>query len=124
MSSQDGRRSLRVAEMARAEFTRALLRRIDDPRLRTAMVANVSVSDDLSVVDIGVRFPGVESEVEQQKLVKKLGRALPRLTREIVPRLELRRVPTLRLHYDAGEDRSRRVEELLREIEDEAKNSR
>lgn len=124
MSSQDGRRSLRVAEMARAEFTRALLRRIDDPRLRTAMVANVSVSDDLSVVDIGVRFPGVESEVEQQKLVKKLGRALPRLTREIVPRLELRRVPTLRLHYDAGEDRSRRVEELLREIEDETKNSR
>ena len=54
MSSQDGRRSLRVAELARAEFTRAVLRRIDDPRLRSVMVANVSVSDDLSVVDIGV----------------------------------------------------------------------
>jgi ribosome-binding factor A len=108
--------------MARAEFTRALLRRIDDPRLRTAMVANVKVSDDLSVVDIGVRFPGVESEPEQHKLVKKLGRALPRHTREIVPRLELRRVPLIRLHYDAGEDRSRRVEELLREIDEESKS--
>jgi ribosome-binding factor A len=122
MSSQDGRRSLRVAEIARAEFTRALLRRIDDPRLRTAMVANVKVSDDLSVVDIGVRFPGVESEPEQHKLVKKLSRALPRLTREIIPRLELRRVPLIRLHYDAGEDRSRRVEELLREIDEESKS--
>jgi ribosome-binding factor A len=122
MSSQDGRRSLRVAEIARAEFTRALLRRIDDPRLRTAMVANVKVSDDLSVVDIGVRFPGVESEPEQHKLVKKLSRALPRLTREIIPRLELRRVPLIRLHYDAGEDRSRRVEELLRKIDEESKS--
>lgn len=122
MSSQDGRRSLRVAELARAEFTRAVLRRIDDPRLRSVMVANVSVSDDLSVVDIGVRFATVEDPGEQQKLVKKLGRALPRLTREIIPRLELRRVPLIRLHFDAGEDRTRRVEELLREIKEESKD--
>ena len=122
MSSQDGRRSLRVAELARAEFTRAVLRRIDDPRLRSVMVANVTVSDDLSVVDIGVRFATVEDPIEQQKLVKKLARALPRLTREIVPRLELRRVPIIRLHHDAGEDRTRRVEELLREIHEESKD--
>jgi ribosome-binding factor A len=108
-----------VAEIARAEFARAVQRRIDDPKLRMVIVANVSVSDDLSVVDLGVRFAGVESAEDQKKLVAKLTRALPRLTREITPRLELRRVPTLRLHYDAGEDRTRRVEELLREIESE-----
>jgi len=120
MSSQDGRRSLRVAEIARAEFARAVQRRIDDPRLRGVMVSNVKVSDDLQVIDIGVRFSGPSAE-EQQKLVKKLARALPRLTREITPRLDLRRVPTWRLHYDAGQDRTRRVEELLQEIKADSK---
>lgn len=115
-----GRRGLRVAEIARAEFTRAALRRIDDPRLQTLTVVNVSVPDDLSLVDIGVRFAGVESPEEQRKLVAKLQRALPRLAREIVPRLELRRAPALRVHYDSGVDATRRVEELLHEIKTDA----
>jgi ribosome-binding factor A len=110
------RRGLRVGEIARAEFTRAVLRRIDDPRLQTLSVVNVSVSDDLSFIDIGVRFAGVESPEEQRKLVGKLTRAMPRLVREVIPRLELRRAPLLRLHYDSGEDATRRVEELLHEI--------
>lgn len=123
---QEGRRSLRVAEIARAEFTRAVLRRIDDPRLQALVVVNVKVSDDLSVIDIGVRFVGVEGAAEQKKLLTKLQRALPRLLREIVPRLELRRAPNLRLHYDAGLDATQRVEELLHEIraDGEAKPSK
>lgn len=117
--SEEARRSRRVAELARAEFTRAVQRRIDDPRLRSVFVVNASVSPDLSVVDLGVRFSGVPGGPEQQQLVKKLTRALPRLVREIVPRLELRRVPSIRLHYDQGEDAAERVEELLREIKAE-----
>lgn len=120
--SEDARRSRRVAELARAEFTRAVQRRIDDPRLRQVFVVKASVSPDLSVVDLGVRFAGVPSGAEQQKLVKKLTRALPRLVREIVPRLELRRVPSIRLHYDQGEDAAERVEELLREIKAEGED--
>ncbi len=119
--TQEGRRSLRVAELARAEFARAVQRRIDDPRLRSLIVASISVSDDLSVIDLGLRFVGVETEAEQRKLLQKLRQALPRLTREIVPRLELRRAPALRVHYDGGEDATRRVEELLREIHAESK---
>ena len=119
-AGQEGRRGLRVAEIARAEFTRAVLRRIDDPRLRNLVVVNVHVTDDLAVVDIGVRFADVESPGEQRKLLGKLQRALPRLMREVVPRLELRRAPSLRLHYDSGVDATRRVEELLHEIQVEA----
>ncbi|HWA77879.1 MAG TPA: 30S ribosome-binding factor RbfA [Polyangiaceae bacterium] len=119
-ASQAGRRGLRVAEIARSEFTRAVLRRIDDPRLQSLVVVNVHVTDDLSLVDIGVRFVGVDSSDEQRKLLAKLQRALPRLTREIVPRLELRRAPSLRLHFDSGEDATRRVEELLHEIQVES----
>jgi ribosome-binding factor A len=114
--SEVGRRGLRVGEIARAEFTRAVTRRIDDPRLQTLTVVKVSVTDDLAVIDIGVRFAGVDSAEEQKKLLAKLTRALPRLVREILPRLELRRAPSFRLHYDSGADATRRVEELLHEI--------
>lgn len=119
-TGEAGRRGLRVAEIARAEFTRAVLRRIDDPRLQGLVVVNVHVTDDLSVIDLGIRFAAVESPEEQKKLVAKLQRALPRLVREVLPRLELRRAPNLRLHYDSGLDATRRVEELLHEIEVEA----
>ena len=119
---QEGRRGLRVAEIARAEFTRAVLRRIDDPRLQSLVVTGVTVSDDLSVIDIGVRFVGVEGATEQKRLQGLLQRALPRLVREILPRLELRRAPNIRLHYDAGADAAQRVEELLHEIQADGQN--
>lgn len=118
--NQDGRRGLRIAEIARAEFARAVQRRIDDPALTTLMIASVQVSDDLQVIDFGVRFPGVDVK-EQKQRVERLRKALPRLVREIVPRLKLRRAPEFRLRYDAGADASVRVEELLREIADEPK---
>jgi ribosome-binding factor A len=112
---------LRVAQLARAEFANAVRRRIDDPKLASLVIRDVAVSDDLSVVDISVRFVGVEAEAERTRLFGRLKRAMPRLTREVVPRLELRRAPELRVHLDTGEDAAQRVAELLREIEEESK---
>ena len=64
--AQDGRRSRRVAELARMEFTRAVQRRIDDPRLRSVFVVNADVSPDLAVVDFGVRFTGAKSGADRE----------------------------------------------------------
>jgi len=118
--SQEGRRSLRIAEIARDEFSQTLRRRIDDPSLSTAVIASVNVSDDLAVIDFGVRFLGVDP-AEQEKRVGRLRKALPRLVRELIPRLKLRRAPEFRLHYDSGAEASLRVDALLKEIEDEPK---
>ena len=52
--------------------------------------------------------------------MKSLAKGAGRLRRLIAPRLELRRSPELRFHYDAGHDASRRVEELLHEIKAES----
>ena len=120
--SEAGRRALRVAGLVRARFVEATRRELADPKLSGLVVSDVRITDDLSLVHVSVRFLGVESVDERRLLLRKLIRVLPRLRRSMLDKLELRRVPELRLHLDEGGDAAQRVEELLKEIEEERKN--
>lgn len=121
--NKDGRRGRRVAELLRSHLTEALRREIDDPELSEIVVTEVGVTDDLSVARIAVRLlVGDDDEKKRRRVLKHLHRASGRLRRAIAPRLELRRAPELSFSYDTGHDASRRVEELLHEIEKEPKS--
>jgi ribosome-binding factor A len=116
----DGRRTKRVAELIQRHFAEALLREVDDPRFAAVVVTSVVVSDDLMIAQIGVRLLVADDDERQRRdIVGRLRRAAPRLRRAITPRLELKRAPELRFHYDVGPDAHQRVSELLREVEAE-----
>jgi len=118
--STDGRRGKRVAELLRAHLAELLRREVDDPRLAAVVITSVEVTDDLMSARIGVRLlVGDEDPKTRTQVMKSLSKGAGRLRRLIAPRLELRRSPELRFHYDAGHDASRRVEELLHEIQAE-----
>lgn len=117
--SRDGRRSLRVAELVRARFADVVRQKLGDPKLSALVVSDVSVSDDLSIVDIRVRFLGIEAEEERRRLMQRLRKVLPVLRRVMLAGIELRRAPELRVHHDDGQESAKRVDELLREIEEE-----
>jgi ribosome-binding factor A len=120
--SSDGRRGKRVAELIRIHLAECLRREIDDPRLSALVLTSLEVTDDLASARVGVRLLIGDDDPKQRKAVLgRLERASGRLRRLIAPRLELRRAPELRFHYDAGHDATRRVEELLHEIESERK---
>jgi ribosome-binding factor A len=115
--SSDGRRGKRVAELIRAHLAELIRREVDDPRLAALVITTVDVTDDLMSARIGVRLlVGDEDPKVRANALKSLGRGASRLRRLIAPRLELRRSPELRFHYDTGHDASRRVEEILHEI--------
>lgn len=118
--SGDGRRSKRVAELIQRHFAEALRRELDDPRFAAVVVTGVDVSDDLLIAKIGIRLL-IQDDAERQRrdIVERLRRAAPRLRRVITPRLQLKRAPELRFHYDVGPDAQQRVAELLREVEAE-----
>ena len=113
----DGRRGKRVAELIRAHLAELMRREVDDPRLSAVVITTVDVTDDLMSARIGVRLLVGDEDLKMRAIVlKSLSRGASRLRRLIAPRLELRRSPELRFHYDSGHDASRRVEELLHEI--------
>lgn len=113
----DGRRGKRVAELVRAYLAELMRREVDDPRLAAVVITTCEVTDDLMSARIGVRLlVGDQDPKIRAQVLKSLARGAGRLRRLIAPRLELRRSPELRFHYDAGHDASRRVEELLHEI--------
>lgn len=118
----DARRPKRVAELLRAHLTDALTRELGDPRLSALVVTTVEVPDDLSSAHIGVRLlVGDDDPKLRRAALSTLSKVSSRLRRSLGPRLGLRRVPELRFSYDAGHDATRRVEELLREIADDAR---
>ena len=105
----------------RAYLAELMRREVDDPRLAAVVITTVEVTDDLMSARIGVRLlVGDEDPKIRAVVMKSLAKGAGRLRRLIAPRLELRRSPELRFHYDAGHDASRRVEELLHEIKAES----
>jgi len=116
----DGRRTKRVAELIQRHFAEVLRREVDDPRFAAVVITDVEISDDLMIAKIGVRLLVADDDERQRKgIVDRLRRAAPRLRRAITPRLELKRAPELRFHYDVGPDAHRRVSDLLREVDAE-----
>jgi ribosome-binding factor A len=118
MQSITPKRAVRVAERVREEIARALVRDLGDPRLALAVVIRVEMPDDLSLARVMVRLAsGGDDEAAQKRLLAGLHAASGLLRKRVGQNVGLRRAPELRFHYDAGQDASTRVEELLAEID-------
>lgn len=116
----DGRRPARVAERIRDCLAQALQRDISDPRLSNVGITRVEVPPDLSTAIVYVRhFIGDTDEKGRRNVLRGLRSAGSRLRHGLAPALGTRRVPELRFEYDTGPDATRRIDELLHEIETE-----
>jgi ribosome-binding factor A len=83
-------------------------------------ITRVEVPPDLSTAIVYVRhYLGGEKEAERRNALRALRSAMGRLRRGLGPALGVRRVPELRFEYDTGPDATRRIEELLQEIQTE-----
>jgi ribosome-binding factor A len=120
----ENRRPRRVAEAIRSTVAEAMTSVLADPGLSGLVVTEVTVSDDLTQARIGVRrLVDDGKEESRRRLVERLGHAQGRIRRLLAPRLDLRRVPELHFFFDAGPDARNRIDELLREIEQEKKST-
>ena len=88
---------------------------IKDPRLQKAHITRVESTPDLSMARIYVR--PIDGDANQKNsLLKGFASALPFLRRRVGERLQIQKVPELRVFWDEGMEASTRLDELFDEI--------
>jgi ribosome-binding factor A len=108
----DERRTKRVSEALREEITEIIGFELEDPRLRSVDVTDVSVSPDGCHARVRVALRGAPSE--QKAALAALDHARVYVRSQVARRLSLRRVPELHFEEDRFGDVESRIEVLLR----------
>jgi ribosome-binding factor A len=116
----DSRRCQRLSALLQAALGELLTTRLKDPRLSAAgpvTVTGVDVSGDLRIATVYVTTVGDEREAVERTL-EGFASAAPFLRAEVGKRIDLRHVPELRFRLDPAIAQGRRMDALLRELDE------
>ena len=105
----------RVGEEIAHEINAMLAGELKDPRLEVSVVASeVRVQPDMKHARVFISVKGTNKE--QSDAIKALDHAAGYIRRELVERLQLRRVPELHFTLDLSQEHIERIEQLLKEM--------
>ena len=105
----------RVGEEIAHEINAMLAGELKDPRLEVSVVASeVRVQPDMKHARVFISVKGTNKE--QADALKALEHASGYIRRELVERLQLRRVPELHFILDLSQEHVERIERLLKEM--------
>lgn len=108
------RRPERMAEALKDEIAEVVGFELDDPRLLTATVTDVTVSDDLRDAKVYVIVEG--DEEEKKKAFRGLQHASTFVRQQVAMNLNLRHAPHLHFVRDTAEENAARIGEILRDM--------
>ena len=112
-----GLRQARFNELLKEELSLLLLTESSDPRLRSIIITQVTVTPDLKQATVYYRtLPGSADPKEEDRA---LGHAVPFLRHGLVERLKARTLPSLIFKYDELPDKAAAMERLLGSIHKE-----
>ncbi len=105
----------RVGEEIAHEINAMLAGELKDPRLEGSVIASeVRVQPDMKHARVFINVQGTNKE--QSDAIKALEHASGYIRRELVERLQLRRVPELHFTLDLSQEHVERIERLLKEM--------
>jgi len=88
-----------------------------DPRLVGITISDVTVDRELNYADIFVS--AIEGSIRSDEILAGLEHAQGFLRRELAQRIELRRFPRLRFHWDATFEKAERIDRLIAQLHQE-----
>ena len=112
-----GSRPERIGDQIRAEVGQLLMREVKDPGIGFVTLTAVRVTADLQLARI--YYTTLGDAQQRRETARALERATPFVRRHVAARLRLRRAPELVFHYDESVELQARVEQILRELQDE-----
>jgi ribosome-binding factor A len=105
----------RVGEEIAHEINAMLAGELKDPRLEgMVVVSEVRVQPDMKHARVFINMQG--SAKEQNDAIKALEHAAGFIRRELIERLQLRRLPELHFTLDHSQEYTERIDELLKEM--------
>ncbi len=106
----------KVAEQIHKEVTQLLMFSIKDPRVAAVTVTGVKVARDIGSARIYFTVADADDRKDAERGLKS---ATPYLRRELGRVMQLRFVPALRFQYDESIVNGRKIDELLRQVQDD-----
>ncbi|SER07556.1 ribosome-binding factor A [Gracilibacillus ureilyticus] len=110
-------RASRVAEQMKKELGDIISRKIKDPRVGFVTITDVEVTGDLQQAKVFISVLG--DEKKRQDTLIGLAKAKGFIRSEIGKRIRLRKTPELSFDFDDAMERGNRIEDLLRQINDD-----
>jgi len=105
----------RVGEEIAHEVNAMLAGELKDPRLEgMVVVSEVRVQPDMKHARVFINMQG--SAKEQTDAIKALEHAAGFIRRELIERLQLRRLPELHFTLDHSQEYTERIDQLLKEM--------
>ena len=116
-----GKRSDRVAQAILQEISLLLIEKISDPRLGSASVSRVVVSDDLALAKIYYTVLGGKKAISEAE--KGFKRAAGFIRSHLAHTINLRFTPALQFFYDSSAEKVAELEEIFQQIAQERENN-
>jgi ribosome-binding factor A len=109
----------RVGEQIHKEIAQLMMHGIKDPRVAPVTITGVKVSKDLSVAK--VFFTVLDEGSERKDAERGLKSVAPYLRRQLGQIIRMRFIPELRFEYDKSISYGRKIDDLLRQVQDDLK---
>ena len=107
-------RSDRVCGQIHKVLSDVLLKRIKDPRLKSATITDVKMSRDLRIARIYFTTTGNKKSVEEA--IEGFKSAIGYVKRTLAGQLGLRYMPELRFFYDESFDYGSHIDKILKDV--------
>ncbi len=109
------RRPERLGEALKVEIAEVVGFELDDPRLTSVTVTDVTVADDLRDAKVFVLIRGTEDEIETA--LRTLRHASTFVRQQAAMNLDLRHAPHIHFVRDTAEENASRVSEILVDLD-------
>jgi ribosome-binding factor A len=109
------KRSQRVSDLLRKEIADIIIYRLKDPRIGFITVTGVDVTDDIKLARV---YVSILREEERKTTLEVLNSAKSFVRSELSKRLRMKFVPSIEFRLDTSIEYGNKIEELLKEIEE------
>ncbi len=104
----------RVAELVRRELSQFIIRELTDYGVGIVSITAVDMTRDLRKATVYVT--AFDGSHDKKKVISILNESVSVMRKTLASRLELRRVPELKFHYDFSVERGMRLSKMIDQL--------